>query len=304
MTEEKVDSGIAWEVVEEKPTSEQKVEGAVEVEAEGSEEKPEAKPDKRFERRIRQLVRRAKTAEEAVHAAHARATQFEEELGQLRETVTNMQKGAVGSTREQLQREYVGARQRLAAAKEAGNTAEEIAATEAMMHTSAKWNSVQAPQIEPKKEAAPRQVETQERRDAGLHPKVKEWIDSRDWWETDDVARAAAIAIAGRLERDGELTADDPEYYDTVDRELTRRFPELYEGTEKKEKPRPVVGGGSRTSGASDTRSKVRLTPGQVKTAELLGLTTEQYAAEVKKINDATDKSGRMGPVNITVPGR
>lgn len=299
------DNKLQWEVVDEKP-ADKETQPAETNQAEASTEQPaqEEKKDTRFDRRIRSLVRRAKTAEEHLAAANERASKFEDELGQLRETVTRMQAGNVQNVRQSIEREYVAARERLRAAKEAADPAAEVAATEAMLRAQSQWNNL--PRENVVRDTPPKEAERpqpQQARQDDMHPKVKEWINSRDWWETDDVAKAAAIAIAGRLEREGELTADDDEYYATIDRQLAKRFPELYPEAKTKEAPRQTVSGGSRVSQTNDGRTKVALTKSQLDFASKLGLTPEQYALEVKKMSDAT-QNGRVGPIEITVPGR
>jgi hypothetical protein len=64
---------------------------------------------------------------------------------------------------------------------------------------------------------------------------------------------------------------------------MRRRFPESFEGS-KREKPATVVASAKR----STAPRKVTLTATQVSLAKKLGLTPEQYAKEMIKLNGDT----------------
>jgi hypothetical protein len=304
MTEE---NKVLWEVEEEAPAAVSKQE---EVKAEEAKPDPQKEYGKRAEQRIRQLVRKAKTAEENARAAAERAAKLEEDLGSLKETVSKLQQGTVAQTREQLQSAYASARARYVAAREAGNTAEEVAASEAMQDARIRWaTSGQVPQAQPRKEERQFEEEQPQRQQGGVHPRAKSWIDGKDWWETDPVARGAAIAVAQKLDAEG-WDPDDDAYYEEVDRLLKPKFPEHYGVEDKPEKrleedaPKArvaqTVAGGSRTSATSGNPNKVKLTPNEVKLANKMRIPLEVYAQEKFKMQQATTSDGRVLPVEIT----
>ena len=291
---------VGWEVVPDTEVETQE-QNPAKVEAEKPQVPEQGKEfGKRAEQRIRQLVKRAKTAEELAAAAQAKIGEFEAELNQAREAIARINQGAGQASREQVQSQYLAARQKLLTAKEAGDSRGEVEAIEAMTQAQARWNQVQAPPAAP---AKPKEESRQVQQAPQVHPQAQKWIDAASWWEEDDVARGAAIAVAQKLERQG-LDPDDDEYYEELDKVLSKKFPEHYaQGGEVEEKPvqRPkqTVAGGSRTSGQPDSRVKVKLTEGQVKMAQRLGLPVEVYAEEVRKYNEA-----KGGPMEVTIRKR
>jgi len=97
-----------------------------------------------------------------------------------------------------------------------------------------------------------------------------------------------------KLKRSG-VTIGSDEYYDNIDKTMRRRFPENFEddqdsGAEKvraeepqktsKPKASTVVAPASR----STSPKKIRLSSTQVALAKKLGLTPEQYARELTKL--------------------
>ena len=74
-------------------------------------------------------------------------------------------------------------------------------------------------------------------------------------------------------------------YYDTIDKEMRKRYPDRFDEPELEVKPtrqvNPVVAPGGRTPPAS--RTKVVLKQSEIAIAKRLGLTPQQYAAQVMK---------------------
>ena len=95
-----------------------------------------------------------------------------------------------------------------------------------------------------------------------------------------------AQGIHRRLEKEGVPLGSD-HYWNVVDTEIKRRFPEKFEeepGTKQPEKSEKK----SSTVVASATRStspkKIRLTPTQMALAKKFNLSPEQYAMELTKL--------------------
>lgn len=303
MTEE---NKVLWEVEEEPAKAAPETEAKETEKAEGEKPDPQKEFGKRAEQRIRQLVRKAKTAEETAREAAARAARFEEELGAVKEIVARLQQGGVAQTKEALQQKYTTARARYLQAREAGNTADEVAAMEQMQQAQTQWVTMQSAPAAP---AQNREEKREERKPEGqgLNPKAKAWIDGKEWWETDPIARGAAIAVASKLDAEG-WDPDDDGYYEEVDRLMTGRFPDLYGVKETEKKPAPkaeeapvrqTVAGGSRTSQTQGGPTKVRLTASELKLAQKMRITPERYAAEKLKMQQATTQDGRILPVEI-----
>jgi hypothetical protein len=124
--------------------------------------------------------------------------------------------------------------------------------------------------------------------------KAVDWQQRNEWFGQDEEMTSLALGLHEKLKRNG-ITVGSDEYYDTIDKTMRRRFPESFEydqdtETEKvraeepqktsKPKASTVVAPASR----STSPKKIRLSNTQVALAKKLGLTPEQYARELTKL--------------------
>jgi hypothetical protein len=104
---------------------------------------------------------------------------------------------------------------------------------------------------------------------------------------------ALALGLHEKLIRSG-VDPNSDEYYRRVDDTMRKRFPEAFEDADEDEKPqtsqaqKPARPSKPATVVAPATRNtaprQVRLTPTQVAIAKKLGLSNEQYARELMKL--------------------
>ena len=124
--------------------------------------------------------------------------------------------------------------------------------------------------------------------------KAVDWQQRNEWFGQDEEMTSLALGLHEKLKRSGVPVGSD-EYYDTIDKTMRRRFPENFDDgqeleTEKvraeepqktsKPKASTVVAPASR----STSPKKIRLSNTQVALAKKLGLTPEQYARELTKL--------------------
>lgn len=126
-----------------------------------------------------------------------------------------------------------------------------------------------------------------------VDPKALAWREKNTWFGADEEMTALALGLHEKLVRAGVDPRSD-DYYRRVDETMRKRFPEAFESAEEeqpqtKEQPKAA----SRTKPATNvvapvTRAtaprQVRLTPTQVAIAKKLGLSNEQYARELMKL--------------------
>ena len=135
---------------------------------------------------------------------------------------------------------------------------------------------VQAPQ-------APAQV---------VDPKATAWRDKNTWFGADEEMTALALGLHEKLVRSGVDPSSD-DYYRRVDETMRKRFPEAFDDAEEEpttrtreaEKPtrtKPATVVAPVTRGTAPRQ--VRLTTSQVALAKKLGLSNEQYAQELMKL--------------------
>ena len=123
-------------------------------------------------------------------------------------------------------------------------------------------------------------------------PKAVAWRDKNTWFGVDEEMTALALGLHEKLVRSGVDPRSD-EYYRRVDETMKKRFPEAFDDAEEDEpiqtkqaqkpartKPANVVAPVTRGTAPR----QVRLTPTQVAIAKRLGLSNEQYARELMKL--------------------
>jgi hypothetical protein len=198
----------------------------------------------------------------------------------------------VSSFKESVQNEMDLAKREYREAYEAGDTDRIIDAQEKL--TSAKIRAdrianyrppVEEPLQEPENVVQSRQ-EGQVRAD----PKAVAWQERNGWFGQDEEMTSLALGLHEKLKRNGVPVGSD-KYYDEIDKTVRRRFPEAFVADESEEveveEPQKVTKPKS-TVVAPATRStspkKIRLSNTQVALAKKLGLTPEQYARELTKL--------------------
>jgi hypothetical protein len=122
------------------------------------------------------------------------------------------------------------------------------------------------------------------------NPKLAAWQKRNKWYGADEEMTAAALGLHNKLERNGEVEIGSDEYYAILDKTIRKRFPEYFEDAEEPEskakaepartKPSTVVAPAVRSTASN----KIKLKSSQVALAKKLGLTPEQYALELRKL--------------------
>ena len=130
------------------------------------------------------------------------------------------------------------------------------------------------------------QSQLQQSQPARLDSKTQAWLDKNSWYGTDDDMSFLAMGIHRRLERDGVPIGSD-HYWQSIDTEMHKRFPEKFAG-ESPSETKDSVSKKSSTVVAPATRStspkKIRLTQTQLALAKKFKLSPEQYAMELTKL--------------------
>jgi len=194
----------------------------------------------------------------------------------------HMAKNAAEAELEKARRQYKDA-------QEAFDTDAIIAAQEAM--TDAKWKLEQAKSFRPPplqteeydvqtRQSAPEQAQPDE--------KTLRWQAKNQWFGANgfEEVTSYALGLHQKLVNNGVDPRTD-EYFDQINDRVKSKFPEVFGGTEDKprsgdspRRPAAVAAPATRSSGAK----KVQLTQTQVALAKKFGLTPQQYAAQVAKL--------------------
>jgi len=216
------------------------------------------------------------------------AKQLIDENRNLKKSVNFGQEAFVHTAKEKAEADLAMARRQYKEAQEAFDTDAIIAAQEAL--TEAKWNleKVKNYRVPPLQEQEI-PVQTQPRQTQTVQPDEKSlrWQARNQWFGSDGFEEVTSFALG--LHQKLVTAGTDPrsdEYYEQIDARVRSKFPEVFGEPEKKpvdaRRPSTVVAPASR----STTAGKVKLTTTQLNLAKKFGLTPQQYAAQVAKLEN------------------
>lgn len=234
------------------------------------------------ERRAKEALAREKEELEKL------AQHFAEENRKLKEYVNAGTVQYADSQTKLAENEVEEAKRKLKAATEAFDTDAVIEAQEALLEAKLKLQAAKnfrpAPLQVQEKEV---QIPQQEAKPAQLDERTLRWQARNQWFGApghEDMT-SFALGLHQKLVNSGVDPRSDS-YFEQIDARMKSTFREFF-GEEDK----PTSGGGSRrptTVVAPATRStgakKIQLTPRQMALASKYGLTPQQYAAEVAKL--------------------
>lgn len=237
------------------------------------------------ERRLKESADRER--QEAVDIAK----KLYDENKALKGRVNSTEKVAVDSYKVTAQQEMDIAKREYREAYEAGDSEKLVDAQEKMTSARIKMDRVQnaAENIDNRKALQERENEVQiqqVRKPVVPDTKAATWQERNNWFGQDDEMTSLALGLHEKLVKEnGMAYATTDEYYKRIDETMRKRFPENFEDVEdekpqSRSKPSTVVAPASR----STSSKKIRLNTSQQSIAKKLGLTNEQYARELLKM--------------------
>jgi hypothetical protein len=217
-----------------------------------------------------------------------------EEIKQLKGRVNSSDEAAVNSFKTSAEQELMMAKKEYKEAYDAGDSEKLVEAQDKL--TTAKMkiekassyaeniNQRRALQEQENEVKIPQQTEAAPVRDQ----KASAWQERNSWFGQDDEMTSLALGLHEKLVKENGLAyATTDEYYKRIDETMRRRFPENFqdekvddEKVAARVKPSTVVASASR----STSSKKIRLNTSQLSIAKKLGLTPEQYARELMKM--------------------
>ena len=241
------------------------------------------------ERRAKEDAQRMR--DEAVNAAQTLNSQ----LQQARQMVSRGQQAVVSNVAAKAEAELEHAKRVWSDATDEGDKEAIINAQEKMLEAKLQLSQADAaikrqPRRQPPKrpaQQAPSPQQIAQTQPPPLDPMAEEWLGKNEWFNTDKKLTGFAMGVHEDLLTEG-INPQTREYYDKVDAEMKRAFPnnfsdsELDEGqTAPTRNAATMVAPATRNNGGKPR--KVQLTPTQVSLARKLGLSAEQYAKQIVK---------------------
>jgi hypothetical protein len=135
----------------------------------------------------------------------------------------------------------------------------------------------------------PQQAQPQPQRPQRTDPRAEKWAADNDWFGTDNVMTAAALAIDAELKGEG-YDPEDQDFYKEINKRVKSAFPHKFGEDQNRVQetiatPAQVVSGGSRSSPTSS--KKVKLSKEDVRLAQKWDIPLERYAAEKLKVDNS-----------------
>lgn len=238
------------------------------------------------ERRQKEALLREKQELEAV------AKKLMEQTRQLKQYVNTGEQQFVETYKEGATKELEMAKRAYKDAYEAGDSDALVAAQEALTEAKFKLQKAQNFRPTPLQDEEPvvqRQPIVQE--EPEIDEKTAKWQEQNKWFGApgQEEMTSFSLGLHQKLVNSGIQPGSD-EYFERIDARMKSTFPDYFgykdEGKSKTapgKKPPTVVAPASRSTGVK----KVQLTATQVALAKRLGLTNQQYAVELLKLENA-----------------
>jgi hypothetical protein len=209
----------------------------------------------------------------------------------LKERLHNGETVYVGAVKQSAERDLEMAKIAFKAAYEAGDPDAMLEAQDRMTNAKLKVDKVDNYQPQYQKALQEEEIVVQSKNTQVNAPdqKAVAWQKNNDWFGSDEEMTSLALGLHEKLVRNG-VPAGSDEYYKRIDQTMRKRFPENFDGEEEVEvdEPAKVNRPKASTVVAPATRStspkKIRISKTQVALAKKLGLTPEQYARELTKL--------------------
>jgi len=227
----------------------------------------------------------AKLKEEAVSYAQ----KIKEENDKLKETLEKSEGVLVDQAKGRIDSQIAQAKGKLKEAHEVGDTDALIDAQENLtnlQNEKFRYDNYTPPKRKQAEEFEPNQQQQKQQ----PPPQAMEWWKNNTWFEGnskgDKALTGFAMGVHTELQAEG-VVLNSKEYYDKIDAAMMEAFPDKFgvaveEPTSQQPRTGAVVAPTSRTS---KKPRKVKLTPTAAALAKRLGLTAEQYAAQLMKEN-------------------
>ena len=299
--EVEVDDGFEIEVEDDTPEEDRGRQPMPKELVEELENDPLESYDEQTKQRLKQMrkvyhdERREKEAalreqREAVNLAQ----RLLEENKRIKNVLTSGEKEYVESMQTAASLQLEMAKRQYKDAYDSGDTDKQIEAQEAMQNANLKLMQIKnfkMPSLQEEENSV--QIQHQEQNQQApvqnTDPKLEKWLDNNDWYGTNKVMTAAALAVHEELVETGYKAGSDV-YYSELDKTMRKTFSGYFSDSDDVKvkvestptKPSTVVAPASRSTASN----KIKLKASQVNLAKKLGIPVEQYALEMRKLEN------------------
>jgi|TARA_R110002050_G_scaffold79042_3_gene168922 hypothetical protein len=249
-------------------------------------------------KRINQLTARRKAATEEAEAAVQYAQQVHQENQQMKARLQQLDQGYRSEYEGRVVSQEQQAKRALTEAHEAGDYEKVAEAQSALSQVAIEKERIRLQTAKAKREDQQRQYEAeqqqqrqqqpQQQQRQAADPKLEKWLSKNDWFEKDNVMKAAATAIHNQIVGEEGFDPTTDEYYSEIDKRIRKEMPHKFQAKQQNAQVVTPASGNGRSLKSGRKRS-VELTPGQVAFANKMRIPLEVYAKEVVKLESRSD---------------
>ena len=245
--------------------------------------------------------RRAKEAWQREHnAAVDFAKRVHGENEKLRGLVSEGHKTLLDSTKLAAETEMASLEEGLRVALETGDTAKAAELQGKLARTAARAEAQNyiAPISFPQGDERREQVQQPQRQEVRLSESMQDWVANNPWFNQDKRMTAFAFGVHEEL-LEKKIPLESPKYFSEINKAVRESFPNYfgdeYEGNSRngngtngrtQSPPRRNAVAGVTRSPAGRASNRVTLTASQVALAKRLGITEQQYAREMIRLEN------------------
>jgi Ni,Fe-hydrogenase I large subunit len=251
---------------------------------ETSDEDLEGYSDK-VKKRIEKLTYKMREAERREKAATEYAQSVQKQNEELAKRSSQIDESYISEYDQRVTSQEDGLKKKLSDAINLGDVDAQIEAQKsiAKLAIESERLNVAKYQLEQRKAAPPQpQPQAQPQPTNQPDPKARSWAERNSWFGENEPMTLTAFSIHKSLVENEYFDPSSDEYYQELDKRIREEFPHKFQ-QDNRSSARAPVAGATRSSGKPSNK-KIKLSPSQVAIADKLGVSYEQYAKQLARL--------------------
>lgn len=281
---EEIEDAVEVELEPEEQPEQEEQEPEAQATEEASDDDLEGYSDK-VKKRIEKLTYKMREAERREQAATEYAKAVQKQNEELKTRTSKLDESYVNEYDQRVSSQEDVLKKQLSDAINIGDIDAQIEAQKqiARLAIESERLNVAKAELEQRKAApAPEQAPQQPQQ---ADPKARAWASKNEWFGSDEPMTLTAFSIHKKLIEEEFFDPTSDDYYAELDKRIREEFPHKFQ-QEARSSSRSPVAPASRSSGKVSPK-KIKLSPSQVAIADKLGVTYEQYAKQLARMNNS-----------------
>ena len=281
---EEIEDAVEVELEPEEQPEQEEQEPEAQATEEASDDDLEGYSDK-VKKRIEKLTYKMREAERREQAATEYAQAVQKQNEELKTRTSKLDESYVNEYDQRVSSQEDVLKKQLSDAINIGDVDAQIEAKKqiARLAIESERLNVAKAELEQRKAApAPEQAPQQPQQ---ADPKARAWASKNEWFGSDEPMTLTAFSIHKKLIEEEFFDPTSDDYYAELDKRIRDEFPHKFQ-QETRSSSRSPVAPASRSSGKVSPK-KIKLSPSQVAIADKLGVTYEQYAKQLARMNNS-----------------